>query len=51
MIKSPQRLLMLFLGYVGNLPCLSLALLAITSQVLTSLQRSGGMYHRVLPVR
>lgn len=44
----PQCQILLFLGYMGNMadvPCLSLALLAFTSQVLSSLQRSGGMYH------
>lgn len=44
----------LFLDDIGNMadvPCLSLALLAFTSQVLSSLQRSGGMYHWVLPVQ
>lgn len=42
--------MLLFSGYMGNManvPCLSLALLAFTSQVLSSLQRSGGMYHPV----
>lgn len=44
--------LLLFLdGNVADVPCLSLALLAFTSQVLTSLQRSGGMYHCALPVQ
>lgn len=44
--------LLLFLdGNVANVPCLSLALLAFTSQVLSSLQRSGGMYHCALPVQ
>lgn len=45
---------LLFLDDIGNMadvPCLSLALLAFTSQVLSSLQRSGGMYHWVLPVQ
>lgn len=32
------------MGNIANVPCLSLALLAFTSQVLSSLQRSGGMY-------
>lgn len=32
-------------GNMADVPCLSLALLAFTSQVLSSLQRSGGMYH------
>lgn len=31
-------------GNMADVPCFSLALLAFTSQVLTSLQRSGGMY-------
>lgn len=44
--------LLLFLdGNVADVPCLSLALLAFTSQVLSSLQRSGGMYHCALPVQ
>lgn len=43
----------LILGYTGNMvnvPCLSLALPAFTSQVVNSLQRSGGMYHPVVVV-
>lgn len=37
----------MFVGHMGNManvPCLSLALPAFTSQILSSLQRSGGMY-------
>uniref|UniRef100_A0A667Y0H6 Myosin IXB n=1 Tax=Myripristis murdjan TaxID=586833 RepID=A0A667Y0H6_9TELE len=35
-----------YMGNMANVPCFSLALPAFTSQVLSSLQRSGGMYHK-----
>lgn len=34
----------MFVGNMADVPCLSLALLAFTSQVLSSLQGSCGMY-------
>lgn len=43
--QSQKLSLCSYVGNMANVPCLSLALLAFTSQVLSSLQRSGGMYH------
>lgn len=44
----PTRHILLHLNDMRNtvnVPCFSLALPAFTSQVVSSLQRSGGMYH------